>query len=231
MAKHKSEDYKITAVKYYLRTNKLNKTCEIFNCSERSLKRWINKYKTYNNIKRKSRKYIAYKVSKEHVNYLLKIINKNKSITIKELHSNIIKQFPNLKISKMHIYRILIDNNISLKQTRLRHEPIKRFNKPIDIKKLLKEFYKNISKYKLSDIICIDETSLKSFETKKHCYEIVGKRCTIKTNNQEVFKKYTGIFAISTKGTIGYTIYDKGGITSDRLITFLKKYIGKNEIS
>ena len=43
MSKHKSEDYKITAVKYYLEndTNYINytKTCDIFKCSERSLKR------------------------------------------------------------------------------------------------------------------------------------------------------------------------------------------------
>ena len=55
-------------------------------------------------------------------------------------------------------------------------------------------------------------------------WEKIGKRCTIKTNSQEVFKKYTAIFAINTKGVIGYTIYDKGGIDSERLIEF---YLGK----
>ena len=34
----------------------------------------------------------------------------------------------------------------------------------------------------------------------------------IKTNSQEVFKKYTGVFAISIKGVIGYELYNKGGI-------------------
>ena len=34
-----------------------------------------------------------------------------------------------------------------------------------------------------------------------------------KTHSQEVFKKYTGIFAISTKGVLGWKLYDKGGIT------------------
>jgi hypothetical protein len=47
----------------------------------------------------------------------------------------------------------------------------------------------------------------------------------VKTDNQEVFKKYTGIFAISIDGVIGYEIYDKGGIDSDRLMEFLNKYI------
>jgi transposase-like protein len=44
MSKHKSEDYKITAVKYYLENDtNYTKTCKIFKCSERSLKRWIER--------------------------------------------------------------------------------------------------------------------------------------------------------------------------------------------
>jgi len=31
----------------------------------------------------------------------------------------------------------------------------------------------------------------------------------VKTESQEVFKKYTGIFAISSKGVIGYEVYKK----------------------
>jgi hypothetical protein len=42
MSKHKSEDYKLTAVKFYLENDtNYTKTCEIFKCLERSLKRWI----------------------------------------------------------------------------------------------------------------------------------------------------------------------------------------------
>ncbi len=45
MSKHKSEDYKLTAVKYYLDHETTYKnTCDIFKCSERSLKRWIERY-------------------------------------------------------------------------------------------------------------------------------------------------------------------------------------------
>jgi hypothetical protein len=42
MPSHKSEDYKITAVKYFLenKSSYVN-TCKIFKYSERSLKRWI----------------------------------------------------------------------------------------------------------------------------------------------------------------------------------------------
>ena len=45
MSTHKSSDYKLSAVKYYLSHSK-NKvqTCKIFGCSERSLMRWVDKY-------------------------------------------------------------------------------------------------------------------------------------------------------------------------------------------
>jgi transposase-like protein len=45
MPKHNSEDYKLSAVKYYLKIDNQTKICEIFKCSERSLMRWVDKYK------------------------------------------------------------------------------------------------------------------------------------------------------------------------------------------
>jgi len=42
--------------------------------------------------------------------------------------------------------------------------------------------------------------------------DVKGKRYVIQTNNQNVFKKYTGIFAMTTEGILFYTIYLKGGI-------------------
>ena len=42
MSKHKSEDYKISAVKYYLNNDvSLDDVCEIFDCPKQSLYRWI----------------------------------------------------------------------------------------------------------------------------------------------------------------------------------------------
>ena len=54
--KHKTEDYKISAVKYYLETqNSMDAVCDIFGCSKTSLYRWIEKYKTQHNITRNNR--------------------------------------------------------------------------------------------------------------------------------------------------------------------------------
>ena len=55
MPQHKGEDYKISAVKYYLKTKHQTNTCEIFECSQRSLMRWVNKYNKNKTVKRKSR--------------------------------------------------------------------------------------------------------------------------------------------------------------------------------
>ena len=68
MPSHKSEDYKITTVKYYLEYEvTYAETCEIFKCSERSLKRWIERYKKEKSIKRYSRKPVSYKITKNRL--------------------------------------------------------------------------------------------------------------------------------------------------------------------
>jgi uncharacterized protein YlxP (DUF503 family) len=69
-----------------------------------------------------------------------------------------------------------------------------------------------VNKYKIEDIICIDETSVKSLQKRNHCYSNKGKRCLIKTKSQEVFKKYTGIFAISVSGVIHWDLYEKDSL-------------------
>ncbi len=75
MSTHKSSDYKLTAVKYFLDNNVSQlDTCKIFNCNPRSLMRWVNKYKTTNTIKRKNRTYKSYKVNKQQVDYIIQTI-------------------------------------------------------------------------------------------------------------------------------------------------------------
>ncbi len=63
MPTHKSSDYKLSAVKYYLSHSKNQaQTCKIFGCSERSLMRWVDKYKSTNNITRKKRHHIKLQI-------------------------------------------------------------------------------------------------------------------------------------------------------------------------
>ena len=221
-----SNKYKEIAVQYYLVEDKSQEeVCKIFKCSRRSLMRWVQKYKNDGKITGYERTSKAYKVHKEHVDFLLQEIKKNKTITIEDLLHLLKNKFTNLDLNKSHISRIIHDNNITLKMTRIRHEPVKRFGKDIDINKNIKEFYDEVKKYKIEDIICIDETSVKSLQKRNHCYSEKGKRCVIKTQSQEVFKKYTGIFAISVNGVIHWDLYEKGGINTDRLVEFLEHII------
>jgi transposase len=221
-----SNKYKETAVQYYLAEDKSQEeVCKIFKCSRRSLMRWVQKYKKDGKITGYERTPKAYKVHKQHVDFLLQEIKKNKTITIEDLLHLLKNKYPNLDLNKSHISRIIHDNNITLKMTRIRHEPVKRFGKDIDINKNIKEFYDEVKKYKIEDIICIDETSVKSLQKRNHCYSEKGKRCVIKTQSQEVFKKYTGIIAISVNGVINWDLYEKGGINADRLVDFLEHNI------
>jgi transposase-like protein len=226
MTNHKSEDYKLSAVNYYLTedTSQLE-TCRIFKCTPRSLMRWVQQYKKEGNVNIHYRKPVAYKVKKEYVKFLLDEIKKNKTITLYELTEKLKETYKDVDLSTTQIFRVINDNNITLKLTRIRHEPTKRFGKDIDINSKIKEFYEEVKKYKIEDIICIDETSIKSLQKRNHCYSQKGKRCVIKTQSQEVFKKYTCVFAISVNGVVNWDLYEKGGITTDRLIEFLEHNI------
>lgn len=42
MPTHKSNDYKLTTIQYYIVEDKTQEVCKIFKCSSRSLERWVN---------------------------------------------------------------------------------------------------------------------------------------------------------------------------------------------
>ena len=215
-----------TAVNYYLVEDKTQEeVCKIFKCSPRSLMRWVERYKKDGNVDIHYRKPVAYKVKKEYVKFLLDELQKNKTSTLQELNQKLKDKYKGVDLSTTQIFRVIKDNNISLKLTRIRHEPAMRFGKEININHKIKDFYEEVKKFKIEDIICIDETSIKSLQKRNHCYSRKGKRCVIKTQSQEVFKKYTGIFAISVDGVIDWDLYEKGGINTDRLIDFLEQNI------
>jgi transposase len=67
MPTQKSIDYKETAVNYYLVEDKTQEeVCKIFNCSRRSLMRWVQKYK---NIKIKE-KLLVMKEHQRHIKFV-----------------------------------------------------------------------------------------------------------------------------------------------------------------
>jgi hypothetical protein len=111
--------------------------------------RWVEKYNNDGEIKRYNKKPVAYKITKDLVKYALKEINKNKTITMDDLLSKIKSNYPSFELSSRQLSRVVKDNNITLKLTRIRHEPNKRFGKDIDINKKIKEFYDEVKKYKI----------------------------------------------------------------------------------
>jgi transposase len=94
MSKHKSEDYKISAVKYYLNNQvSLDDVCKIFDCPKQSLYRLIEIYEELEEIKRLSRKPISYKITKEQVKYAIQKLKENEKITMEELHKIVKKKY------------------------------------------------------------------------------------------------------------------------------------------
>ena len=53
----------------------------------------------------------------------------------------------------------------------------------------------------------------------------LGRRCVHKTKDNKVFVKFTLLCAISYDGIIGWTLFETGGVNSDRMIEFFKKFI------
>ena len=73
MTKQFTPDLKLKAVNYYHKINNYVKVCEVFECSERSLKRWIERYEKYNTVDRIPRKEGSYKIKKEHIKFIKEI--------------------------------------------------------------------------------------------------------------------------------------------------------------
>ena len=133
MPKHKSEDYKITAVKYYLEHNKsYAETCRIFKCSDRSLKRWIERYNNEKSIKRHNRKSISYKITEEQVKYVIQKLKENEQITLDELAKIVKNKYKIFNITSRQLGNVIRDNNKTRKRTRHEHFPKIRYGKPLE---------------------------------------------------------------------------------------------------
>ena len=217
-----SSDLKLKAVKYYYKVNNYSKVCDIFECSERSLKRWIERYEKYDTVDRIPRKKGSYKIKKEHIKFIKETIKNNNDIHIKILFLLLKNKFPNLDISRQYIHDILRDNNITRKRATFEHFPLTYRGEPRDEKAELKAFFKEIKKFSLDNIILIDETSLSTSLGFNYCRNELGKRCIIKTDDNAVFTKYSLVVAITNNKCIGYTLYQKGAVNSDRFNEFIK---------
>jgi transposase len=226
MPSHKSEYYKITAVKFHLENeSSFVNTCKIFKCSERSLKRWIEKYKTQHNITRNNRVAVSYKITQEHVKDALQLLKENEQITMNELQYQLQKKHKTLDISPQHLGTIIRENNKTRKRTRHSHFPNIRYDKPIFKQTELSKFYSGISKYPINKIISIDETAIRPVMMNEYSRCELGRLCVFKTNDTFMFRKYTLLVAISNTKCIGWTMFEKGAMNKERLVEFMKECI------
>ena len=154
-------------------------------------------------------------------------MKKDQTISMKRLLEIVKKKYPKCLITSQHLGQIIRDNNITRKRTTIRHYPELRYGKLVNLKKELEIFYKTVDKFELKDIICIDETSVYAKMKNSYSRCKLGERCVIKTNDNKVFVKYTVLVAISNNKIIGYMLYEKGGINTQRLIDFLRTHINK----
>ena len=220
-------DLKLKAVNYYDKIKNYVKVCEIFECSERSLKRWVERNNEMSNVNRKTRKLGSYKLKKEHIQFIKETIRKHNDIQMNFLHELIKVKFPDLDISRQYLSNILRDNNITRKRATFKHFPKTYRGNIRNEQEELKEFFDVINKFKLDDIISIDETSVSTSLTHNYCRAFLGDRCVKKTTNNEVFKKYSLVVAIDNKECIASELYDKGAVNADRFNEFLTKICNK----
>jgi transposase len=143
------------------------------------------------------------------------------------LHELLKIKFPKLDISRQYLSDIIRDNNITRKRATFKHFPKTYRGNIRNEKEELKEFFDVIRKYKLEDIISIDETSVSTSLTHKYCRAFLGDRCVKKTTNNEVFKKYSLVVAINNKKCIASELYQNGSVNAEQFNEFLTKICTK----
>ena len=189
------------------------------------MKRWVNRYIEEKSIKRHNRKPISYKITKEQVKYAIKKLKENEQITMFELAKLVKKKYKDFNITPRQLRNVIRDNNLTRKRTRHKHFPKIRYGKPIEKQKELDKFYKEVDKFKLNKIISLDETSIQPAMIMEYSRCPLGKRCILKTDDSYFFRKFTLLVAISNSKCIGWILYEKGGMTKERLVDFLKKFV------
>lgn len=222
MGKHKSLDYKQSVLEYYHRTNSFQQTCDPFGCKKTTLWRWIRKEREGDLPNRKRNG--SYKVTEEHVDSMTSKIKEDPDTTLAQLQELIMKEY-GVSLSLMHIARVIRDNNYTLKVKNRKHFPETYRNVPRNKAQEVSQFMSEIKKHPLDKIISIDETSVVAGMSRNRGREFIGKRLVEMTSHPDRFKKKTVVMGISADGVEGWTMYDKGGMTSERMVAFLQKVL------
>jgi len=223
MSKHHTEDYKLSAVLYYLsHDNNLRDTCEIFNCKFQSLARWIERYEKQGSVKRKDRDTKNLKITNEIEIFVKDHVKQFPTTILWELSKLVNDKFK-VELSDSSIHNILSNHSITRKRVRSKYYPEKVVGQEqADIA----EFYKKLNKFKYNKTICLDETSIYLNMILPYGRSKSGTR-VIKKTNKYPYKRYNCLCAISAKKVIGCILYEdlKGGVKTDNVLEFYNKFI------
>ena len=228
--KHHSEDYKETAVKYYLENDEdMRDTCNIFKCKFQSLSRWIKTYKQKDNIKRKTRKNHNLKITPEIEKFVKEYIRKYNTTTLWELSKLVDEKF-NIRLNDKSIYNILHKHKLTRKRLRSKYYPEKKEGQANGSlrqeKEDLETFYKKLNDFDYKRTICLDETSIYLNMTLTYGRSRSGTR-VIKKTNKYPYKRYNLLCAISADKVVGWKLYPerKGGVKTTDILDFYDEFI------
>ena len=221
--KQHTEDYKQTAVKYYLDHNEdMRDTCEIFNCKFQSLARWVKTYKNTGKITRKIRKNHNLKITPEIEKFVKEYTRKYNTATLWELSKLVDEKFK-VRLNDKSIYNILHKHNLTRKRLRSKYYPEKKEGQE---KEDLETFYKKLNDFDYNRTICLDETSIYLNMTLTYGRSKSGTR-VIKKTNKYPYKRYNLLCAISADKVVGWKLYPerKGGVKTADILKFYDEFI------
>ena len=220
---HHSEDYKISAVLYYIENKdetNLRETCDIFKCKHQSLYRWVKKYEEDGELQRKVRDSKPLKITNDIKAFIKEEIIKLPTITLMDLAIDIKAKF---KLGITSIFNIAKELNFSRKRVREKYYPAKKEEtEQID----LENHYTELQRNDYKKTICLDETAIKLNMTLSYGRSKKGDRVYKKTNKYP-FKKYNLLCAICADKVVGWTLFPEinTGVKHQDIIDFYNTYI------
>ena len=218
-----TEDYKQTAVKYYLEHNEdMRNTCKIFNCKFQSLARWVEIYKQNGNTNRKTRKNHNLKITPEIEKFVKEYVRKYNTTTLWEL-SKLVNDKYSVQLNDKSIYNILNKHKLTRKRLRSKYYPEKREGQEAGD---LKTFYEKLNTYDYKRTICLDETSIYLNMKPSYGRSRSGTR-VIKKTNKYPFKRYNMLCAICADKVVGWKLYKDitGGLKTQNILEFYDEFI------
>ncbi len=223
MNKHHTTDFKLSAVKLYLKLKSIREVSELLDCKRSTLQRWIVRFFEFSNVDRIKYKERESIITKTILEYIKKLIKKNPAITLSKIKKKIIKKF-DVDITVSYLFYIIkYTLKLTRKQLKFKYYPEKKI---ATLKEDKINFYKEVIKQGKRNLISIDESGFYLNMTKHHGRCKKGKKC-YKTVHKYPFVKFNFICAIKYGKIVGYKLYEKekGGINNIKFNKFYDDFI------